>query len=194
MKSSRRKNDPSAENFSLEDYPFYLMTRVMAAYYGLLEDALEKVGVDQPRWRVLMILGAKNPSNMSELSDRAVIKNSTMTRLIQRMQAQGLVRAAPHPDDNRVSEVYLTPVGRERLQMVRDVGGQIFQRAFEGTNAGDLTGFVAGLKSILGNLNRPSFISRPGLPDPRKDGSPKAGVQKRLSRKKKPARRATAGR
>lgn len=165
------------------------MTRVMAAYYGLLEDALKKVGVDQPRWRVLMILGAKNPSNMSELSERAVIKNSTMTRLIQRMQAQGLVRAAPHPDDNRVSEVYLTPVGRERLQMVRDVGGQIFQRAFDGAEAGELTGFVAALKSILGNLNRPSFISRPGLP-----GSQKAGGPKNLSRKKKPARRAAGGR
>lgn len=183
MKSSRRKNDPSAENFSLEDYPFYLMTRVMAAYYGLLEDALKKVGVDQPRWRVLMILGAQNPSNMSELSERAVIKNSTMTRLIQRMQAQGLVRSAPHPDDNRVSEVYLTPMGRERLQMVRDVGGQIFQRAFDGAAAGELTGFVAGLKSILGNLNRPSFISPPGL----------SGVKKPVS-PKKPARRAAAGR
>ncbi len=112
-----------------------------------------------------------------------------MTRLIQRMQAQGLVRAAPHPDDNRVSEVFLTPVGRERLQMVRDVGGQIFQRAFEGAEAGELTEFVAGLKSILGNLNRPSFISRPGLPS-----AQKPGAQKSLSRKKKPARRAAAGR
>ena len=117
-----------------------------------------------------------------------------MTRLIQRMQAQGLVRAAPHPDDNRVSEVYLTPIGRERLQMVRDVGGQIFQRAFDGAEAGELTAFVAGLKSILGNLNRPSFISRPGIPGSQKGGSQKAGAQKSLSRKKKPAQRAAAGR
>ncbi|MGE3335351.1 MAG: MarR family winged helix-turn-helix transcriptional regulator [Rhodospirillaceae bacterium] len=161
MKLSTRKNDPSAENFSLDDYPFYLMTRVMAAYYGLLEDALKKVGVDQPRWRVLMILGAKNPSNMSELSERAVIKNSTMTRLIQRMQAQGLVRNAPHPKDNRVSEVYLTPVGRERLAMVRDVGGQIFRRAFDAAPSVETAAFAKTLKSVLSNLTRQSFISPP---------------------------------
>jgi DNA-binding MarR family transcriptional regulator len=173
MKLSRRKNDPSAENFSLDDYPFYLMTRVMAAYYGLLEDALKKVGVDQPRWRVLMILGAKNPSNMSELSERAVIKNSTMTRLIQRMQAQGLVRNAPHPKDNRVSEVYLTSVGRERLAMVRDVGGQIFRRAFDSAAAGETASFAKMLKSILGNLTRQSFISAPE-PRPAKTSRAKA--------------------
>lgn len=177
MKLSKRKNDPSAENFSLDDYPFYLMTRVMAAYYGLLEDALKKVGVDQPRWRVLMILGAKNPSNMSELSERAVIKNSTMTRLIQRMQAQGLVRNAPHPKDNRVSEVYLTPVGRERLAMVRDVGGQIFRRAFDTATSGNTAAFAKTLKSILGNLTRPSFISPPA-PKSVKRPRPKTSLAK----------------
>ncbi|MCA0201739.1 MAG: MarR family transcriptional regulator [Proteobacteria bacterium] len=153
----------------------------MAAYYGLLEDALKKVGVDQPRWRVLMILGAKNPSNMSELSERAVIKNSTMTRLIQRMQAQGLVRSAPHPKDNRVSEVYLTPVGRERLAMVRDVGGQIFRRAFDAAGAGETAAFAKTLKSILDNLTRQSFISPP---------EPKAVKRSRA----KTARRAAGGR
>jgi len=156
MPLRRQKNDPSAGNFSLDDYPFYLMTRAMAAYYGLLEEALKKVGVDQPRWRVLMILGAKNPSNMSELSERAVIKNSTMTRLIQRMQAQGLVRVAPNPDDNRISEVYLTAVGEERLNMVRDVGGQIFRHAFGGASA-DLRTFVSTLKAVIANLSRPPF-------------------------------------
>lgn len=182
MKLSRRKNDPSAENFSLDDYPFYLMTRVMAAYYGLLEDALKKVGVDQPRWRVLMILGAKNPSNMSELSERAVIKNSTMTRLIQRMQVQGLVRNAPNPDDNRVSEVFLTPMGRQHLEMVRDVGGQIFRRAFDSAPPGAADSLVKALKSVHGNLTR-SFISPP---------SPKTGAVKKKAAKT--GRRAAAAR
>ena len=160
-KPRTEKNDPSSANFSLEDYPFSLMTQVMAAYYGMLEKALKQVGVDQPRWRVLMILGAQNPSNMSELCRRSVIKNSTMTRLIQRMQKQGLVRNAPHPDDNRVSEVYLTPMGQERLAMVRDVGGQIFRHAFADTD--NLKSFVATLKTVKANLGRPPFELAPAL-------------------------------
>ena len=153
----KRKNDPSAANFSLEDYPFYLMTRTMAGYYAMLEKALKKAGVDQPRWRVLMILGAQNPSNMSELSARAVIKASTMTRLIQRMQRQGLVRSAPNPGDNRISEVSLTPLGKQRLKMVRAIGGQIFRRTFGTVEDGKLKDFVAILKRIIAALHEPQF-------------------------------------
>ena len=168
MASARkRKNDPSAANFSLEDYPFYLMTRTMAGYYAMLERALKKAGVDQPRWRVLMILGAQNPSNMSELSTRAVIKASTMTRLIQRMQRQGLVRSAKHPGDNRISEVYLTALGKQRLKMVRDIGGQIFRHTFGKIEDAKLKGFVASLKQIIATLHQPAFTIT-DLPAPRK--------------------------
>jgi DNA-binding MarR family transcriptional regulator len=181
-RARKEKNDPSGANFSLEDYPFYLMTQVMAAYYDMLEKALEAVGVDQPRWRVLMILGAKNPSNMSELCKRSVIKTSTMTRLIQRMQKQGLVRNAPHPDDNRVSEVYLTPMGEERLRMVRDVGGQIFRHAFGAAGNPKLKDFVATLKTLIANLGRSPFelASRVAKPKP--------------ARSKSDTRRSTGGR
>lgn len=153
----KRRNDPSAGNFSLEDYPFYLMTRTMAGYYAMLEKALKKAGVDQPRWRVLMILGAKNPSTMSELSERAVIKASTMTRLIQRMQRQGLVASARRPGDNRISEVTLTPLGRERLKMVRAIGGQIFQHTFGAVEDTKLKDFVAILKRVIAALHQPPF-------------------------------------
>lgn len=153
----KRKNDPSAANFSLEDYPFYLMTRTMAGYYAMLERALKAAGVDQPRWRVLMILGAKNPSTMGELSERAVIKNSTMTRLIQRMQRQGLVRSAKHPGDNRVSKVHLTALGKQRLTMVRVIGGQIFQRTFGAIEDARLKDFVKILKRVIRNLREPAF-------------------------------------
>lgn len=153
----KRKNDPSAADFSLEDYPFYLMTRTMAGYYAMLEKALKKAGVDQPRWRVLMILGAKNPSTMSELSERAVIKASTMTRLIQRMQRQGLVKSVRRPGDNRIAEVSLTPLGRERLKMVRAIGGQIFQRTFGAVEDGKLKNFVAILKRVIATLHAPQF-------------------------------------
>lgn len=150
-------SDPSAANFSLEDYPFYLMTRCMAGYYAMLEKALKKAGVDQPRWRVLMILGAKNPSTMSELSERAVIKNSTMTRLIQRMQRQGLVKSARRMGDNRISEVSLTPLGREHLRMVRAIGGQIFQHTFGAIGDGGIKDFVAVLKQVIASLHEQPF-------------------------------------
>jgi DNA-binding MarR family transcriptional regulator len=162
----KRKNDPSAANFSLEDYPFYLMTRTMAGYYAMLEKALKKAGVDQPRWRVLMILGAKNPSNMSELSERSVIKNSTMTRLIQRMQRQGMVRCARHSGDNRISEVYLTPLGRQRLRMVRTIGGQIFRQTFGTVADRQVKEFVAILKRMIDRLHHSAFAI-PDLSVPR---------------------------
>ena len=107
------------------------MTRTMAGYYALLERALKKAGVDQPRWRVLMILGAKNPSNMSELAERAVIKNSTMTRLIQRMQRQGLVRERADARATTASRKFTSRrSASSAYAWCATIGGQIFRHTF----------------------------------------------------------------
>ncbi len=44
------------------------------------------------------------------------VTKSTMTNTLQRLEARGLVRIAPDPDDGRGKLVYLTPAGRRIRQ------------------------------------------------------------------------------
>lgn len=55
-----------------------------------------------------------NGLRMQELEERALFTRSGLTRLVDRIEAAGLVRREPVPGDRRGVRVVLTPEGRRR--------------------------------------------------------------------------------
>jgi DNA-binding MarR family transcriptional regulator len=58
---------------------------------------------------------------MAELADRVLLSRSGLTRLIDRLQAEGLVRREPSPDDARGTFTVLTEQGMARLRAAAPV-------------------------------------------------------------------------
>jgi DNA-binding MarR family transcriptional regulator len=58
---------------------------------------------------------------MAELADRVLLSRSGLTRLIDRLQAEGLVRREPSPNDARGTFTVLTPAGFDRLRRAAPV-------------------------------------------------------------------------
>jgi len=111
----RPLGDPGTPHFQMSNYPFYLVNRLTSRYNQVIESRLKDVKLDIPSWRVLMVLGEANPRGVRDLADAAVIPLSTMTRIVQRMSAAGLVRSAVSAADARVTEVHLTDLGEAKL-------------------------------------------------------------------------------
>lgn len=67
---------------------------------------------------VLVQLANANPRRlrMSELADRLLLSRSGVTRLVDRLQASGLVERVICDDDRRGQWAALTPAGEERLR------------------------------------------------------------------------------
>lgn len=86
---------------------------------GRLEHELDSaVGLPLSWYDVLLQL-AEAPSRrlrMAELADRVLLSRSGLTRLIDRLQAEGLVRREPSPDDARGMYTVLTRDGLARLR------------------------------------------------------------------------------
>jgi DNA-binding MarR family transcriptional regulator len=76
-----------------------------------LEDATEGVG-------------------MTELADRILASKSGLTRVIDRMEAAGLVRRERPPEDRRVVKVFITPKGATILRDARVVHHRGIQEHF----------------------------------------------------------------
>lgn len=60
--------------------------------------------------RVLGILRERRP-RMAELAEHLGLKKSTMTGLVDRAEQRGLLARAPSAEDERATEVFLTPEG-----------------------------------------------------------------------------------
>jgi len=151
----RRKADPADPLFELAHSPFYWLSRVSGRYMLDMGSSLRRIGMDVPRWRVLMILHEHDPASVSTLADLAVIKLSTMTRIVQRMQAEGLVTCNPRATDARVTEVRLTPAGSHAMEQVRGQASRIFRHAFNGVSDKELTVFNGVLRRLFANLESP---------------------------------------
>jgi DNA-binding MarR family transcriptional regulator len=70
-------------------------------------------------WYDVLLQLAEAPGRrlrMAELADRVLLSRSGLTRLIDRLQSEGLVRREPSPDDARGTFTVLTPDGFARLR------------------------------------------------------------------------------
>jgi len=149
---ARLLGDPGAATFQVSKYPFFLLNRLVSQYNTLVTRRLRTIGIDIPTWRVLMILGEANPRGMGEIAQFAIIKISTLTRIVQRMSAAGLVTAQAREGDNRVTEVSLTALGNEQLAAARRLTAPIYSQVITGFSRKDFNLMMTTIDRIYLNL------------------------------------------
>ena len=88
------------------------------AVMAVLREELEEVGLPLGFYDVLVQLTEAEPAGlrMAELARRILLSKSGLTRLVDRMAGQGLVRRRPSPEDGRGYYVVVTNLGRNALR------------------------------------------------------------------------------
>jgi len=150
----RLPGNPANPDFTLERYPFYLLAQIDSAYARRMEIALKAAGTDRPGWRVLMTLREKDPSGISEIAERATMKRSTISRVVERMRAAGLVHTAPRASDQRITDVCMLPAGARTLERLIEVASVEYERAFAGFETAELEALIATLQRVRANVRR----------------------------------------
>ena len=80
-----------------------------------LEGALGEVGLSSPRLTVLTeLVKSTSPLPLSELAARLSCVRSNITQLVDRLEADGLVRRVHDATDRRSIRAEITALGRER--------------------------------------------------------------------------------
>ncbi|WP_460136828.1 MarR family winged helix-turn-helix transcriptional regulator [Pseudomonas sp. S1_E04] len=154
-KKTTNRYDPGSENFHKEDFPFYWLAMVHGRYSQYMEKALKKIGLDIPRWRVLLILKENGQSSISEISTHAIAKLSTITKTVYRMKEDGLVDTAPCEDDGRVTQVRITAEGRAAIERIQAATSDVFKRSFAGMTQAQIQRLSRLLETVFDNLGEP---------------------------------------
>ena len=147
--------DPADPNFKLADSPLYWLARVAGRYRLDMDMVLKPIGMDVPRWRVLAILSEHEPASVTELCDHAVIRLSTMTRIVQRLADSGLVSTRTRDSDGRVTEVRLTDAGRDAAVSVHAQASRIFYHGFDGFSAAEVSALNGMLQRLFKKFGLP---------------------------------------
>lgn len=84
---------------------------------------LRKFGLTATQYNVLLHLDPLHGQQLVTLSDLMMVARSTITRIIDQMEAASLVDRVVDPDDRRAQRVVLTPAGVALRQRVHDAHG-----------------------------------------------------------------------
>jgi DNA-binding MarR family transcriptional regulator len=69
--------------------------------------------VSVAQWRVLASLYDDAPCTVQQLADRTLYRQTTLTKLLDRMGTLGWIERVPSPLDGRERHLLLTPAGRQ---------------------------------------------------------------------------------
>ncbi len=95
--------------------------------YVLLDDGdrriLRPFGLNLTQYRVLSFLDSKEGHRLTTLSDRLLRAKSTITRIVDQLEIDGLVRRLSDAEDRRAQRVVLTDAGvdlRDRVHAAHE--------------------------------------------------------------------------
>lgn len=125
--------------------------------YVLLDDGdrrvLQPFGLTMPQYRVLQCLGEEHGQRLTTLSERLLRAKSTITRIIDQLERDGLVIRMSDDDDRRAQRVVLTPEGAEVLSKAHDAHQQaLVYRVEQALSEPEQTEFCALLQKLHDSL------------------------------------------
>ena len=89
-------------------FPLYAAARAVQQRYRPL---LAELGLTYPQYLVMMVLWEDDGQSVSALGARLMLDSGTLTPLLKRMEAAGLLERRRSTDDGRVVRAHLTEAG-----------------------------------------------------------------------------------
>jgi len=92
-----------------------LILQVAQVIERRLEEVLGRIDLSPPKFGALtQLVQTGEPLHLSELASRMTCVRSNITQLVDRLEADGLVRREEDPKDRRGVKAAITTAGRER--------------------------------------------------------------------------------
>ena len=138
----------------LQQFAPYLMNRIMGRYNATLCDDFRKQGMTIPQVRTLAVLSVADGVSVNDLSVYTVIEQSTLSRTLDALEVQSLVRREPGATDNRVRKVFLTDEGRAEFNRAWPAMHEAFETMFDGIDDAEYAALIATLQKMLRNIRK----------------------------------------
>ncbi len=141
----------------MENYPPYLMNRIMGRYNAALKEEMAALGLTTPQMRALAVLSVVNGILIGQLAVYAVVQQSTLSRALDALVQGGLVRRETDGSDSRAVRVFLTDAGREAYDRLWPHMVEANEAMFRGIPDTDRRAFTQTLQTMLRNIRKHDF-------------------------------------
>ena len=141
----------------LENYAPYLMNRIMGRYNAALKEEMSALGLTTLQMRALAVLSVVNGILISELAVHAVVPQSTLSRALDALVSDGMIRREADGTDSRAVRIFVTGTGREAYDRLWPHMAQAYEAMFYGISDEEKRVFIWTLQTMLRNIRKYNF-------------------------------------
>jgi DNA-binding MarR family transcriptional regulator len=107
-------------------FALYAASRAMTAAYAPLLDELD---LTYPQYLAMLVLWEHDGERVSRIGERLYLDSATLTPLLKRLEARGLIERKRSEADERVVEVFLTAAGKRLERKANDIPACMLEKA-----------------------------------------------------------------
>lgn len=111
------------------------------------------LGLTRAQWQMMFHLARNEGCNQATLAELLEVEPITLARLIDRLEASGLVERRADPNDRRARLLFLGAHAHPLLEELRAVGAETRESALAGINEEERTQLMTLLTRIRCNLS-----------------------------------------
>jgi MarR family transcriptional regulator for hemolysin len=125
----------------------FLLNDVARLLRTYADQRARQFGMTRAQWAVLVRLEHAEGLKQSELAELLDLQPITLTRLVDRLCANGLIERRADPSDRRAKRLYLTAQARPLMDRLAELGGDMMATVLEGFD-------LAAIERMIGEFAR----------------------------------------
>ena len=141
---------------SLDRDPLFLIYDVGRLMRTRFDQRARAYGTTRAQWRILWSLDQRPGLSQNELAGICEVEPITVGRLVDRLEAQGLVQRRPDPADRRIRRLHLLPAAAPILQQIGGERESMSRRLTAGLEEKALNDLADTLLHLKENLTTDS--------------------------------------
>jgi len=132
----------------LENYLAYLLAKTSHQISSEFHQRLRALGISISHWRVLAVLH-DGECSVGGLAEKVLLNQPTMSKTLDKMEAEGLIERRRDEGDLRTVRVQLTELGREQVATLIPLANAHEAAAFDHLDADDKRQLIRILQSTI---------------------------------------------
>lgn len=145
------------------DESLIALRRILRATELYGRELAQKAGLTAVQIRVLQIVGETGRATPKAIATRMGVSQATMTALIDRLAAKGMVERQRSETDRRQTNVLITEAGRAAVERAPDPLQQRYVKRFEAMDDWEQALVVSVLERVAGMLDSAEIDASPVL-------------------------------
>lgn len=152
---NKTEKKPASPEIDLDNFFPYIVSTLTRDFHSVMDRTLSTMQLSIPEWRVLLMLTRNESCSLNELVNLTGVPQSTLSRVIDRMEKKQFLVRIKKAGDNRFSDIRIGDKGLETVTPATNALQQACNQALASLDTEERDSMIGTMKKLIGLMENP---------------------------------------